>query len=181
MALAAGVLLAAVALAGAVIVIRDRQGKVVQRIPVPPGHTGTVEQEPLRNPGGPKPPGDDPLAAFARPNIPDAERFDWQPKELVAIYGTHRWKYWEPRKYWEPQAHAAALTFADDGQTLLVLLRIPVFGRADNIPVQEAATGKECFRIERRNLVGAAYSADGRITATVAVLKTIGPWRSATP
>ncbi len=161
-ALAAGVLFAAVTLAGVVIVIRDRQGKVVQQVPVPPGHTGHIEQEPSQDLGGAKPPGDDPLAVFARKSIPAAERFDWQPKELVAVYGTHRWKYWGL------QVHAAALTFADNGQDLLVLPAVPVFGTPHRIPVQEAATGKERFPIERPNLVGATYSAEGRITATMA-------------
>src|SRR5262249_22319343 len=32
---------------------------------------------------------------FWADGVPARERFDWQPKELVAVLGEHRWRHWE--------------------------------------------------------------------------------------
>ena len=48
----------------------------------------------------------DPLA------IPSLERFDWQPKELVAVLGEHRGRPWTPVNF-------AGLSYSADGKTIL--------------------------------------------------------------
>ena len=103
-----------------------------------------------------------PLPTIALSPIPDSERFDWQPKELVGVFGTHRWKYWGPHGWWP------ALTFSADGKDLLVLPRMAAPGQPELLSIREAATGRERLRIDRPNLIGAAYSADGRLMATLA-------------
>ncbi len=121
--LAAGILLAGAVLAGTVIVIRDKQGKVIQTIPVPPEATVAIEPEQPRE--AKRPQGADPLGALARKNIPEKERFDWQPAELVAIFGTHAWRSWlGPLQFPLPlDNQPLVLDFTRDGRQVIALDR----------------------------------------------------------
>jgi WD40 repeat protein len=77
-ALAAGLLAAVALFAGIVIIISARHGNKVVEDPVPPGGSFTTA------PADPFP-----LARLDRAKIPAEDRFDCQPKELVAVAGEH--------------------------------------------------------------------------------------------
>jgi WD40 repeat protein/serine/threonine protein kinase len=53
---------------------------------VPPGPTISSAKEPTR----------DPLSDLQAGDIPEAERFEGQPKGLVAVLGSRRWRHWGP-------------------------------------------------------------------------------------
>jgi hypothetical protein len=92
-AVAGGLLLAAVI----VIRIKGTDGKETE-IKVPEGSKVEVEQGgrvvAIIGPGQPAAPVASPLDKLDPAQIPAAERFDWQPKELVAVLGEHRRRHW---------------------------------------------------------------------------------------
>jgi WD40 repeat protein len=91
---AAGLLLLVGGVAAAVVVIiRDRNNKEVGRVVVPEGGKAEVVEE-GKGPGVPQGKGDSPLDRLDPKLIPAEERFDWQPKELVAVIGEHRGRHW---------------------------------------------------------------------------------------
>jgi hypothetical protein len=76
-----------------------------------------------------------PLDKLRQADIPEAERFAGQPKELVKIVGTQAWHSWRVDGYGSP---LASLVFDTDGKTVLVCTSI-----RNTIRVADAATGKE--------------------------------------
>jgi WD40 repeat protein len=69
-----------------------------------------------------------PFDRFRPEQIPAHERFDWQPKELVAIYGEHRQRMW---------GTVYAVALSPDGK------RVAGGGEFDTIRVWDTATGYE--------------------------------------
>jgi WD40 repeat protein len=46
-----------------------------------------------------RPPAPGPLDALERAKVPAAERFPWQPEEVVAVLGQHRGRHWTPQRH----------------------------------------------------------------------------------
>ena len=99
--LAPALLFATLVLAGLVLVIRNKQGEIVTVVPLNKDDSFQVVPDTDLKPssGAPKPDGKtpsanpgqlSPLDRLDAANIPQAERFSWQPKELVAVLGEHR-------------------------------------------------------------------------------------------
>jgi serine/threonine-protein kinase len=84
------------------------------------------EQPPVVDPPAPKQPAT--LDALDAKDIPADEKFSWQPKELVGVFGTHKWRHWGPIK---------ALAFGTTGHELAS------FGDDDSIRICDANTGQE--------------------------------------
>jgi WD40 repeat protein len=106
-----------------------------------------------------KPGGDDPLRFLDAESILSAEKFDWQPKELVAVFGTHAWRHWNRDLY---SRHDVSdylhLAFAPDGQGVIVLDRYGAgynsfAADGDVAKAWDAATGRRL----RKFLLSGAY------------------------
>ena len=108
------------------------------------------------------PPGpESPLDALDPAKIPEAERFPWQPKELVAVYGTHAWQgLGDP--FWLETAN---------GDQLLAAAH---FG--NTLRVTEAATGKVIASFTHE--LGVPKVLDGNLTYSDSYIsadgKTVG-------
>jgi serine/threonine protein kinase/WD40 repeat protein len=114
-------------------------------------------REPLKHPDGASGGSRSPLDDLGPGNIPPAERFDWQPPELVAVFGTHAWRHWGDGV----TAECPGLVFTADGKSVLALgssRRWGLNGRADLFRISDAATGKDraVFRLSGARL--AAWS-----------------------
>jgi WD40 repeat protein len=95
----------------------------------------------------PPPPG--PLDRLDPASIPAAERFDWQPKELVAVLGDHRQRHW---------GGVTSVAWSADGK------RIASGGEDYVIRVWDAETMREraVLRGHTRSVRSVALSPDGR-------------------
>lgn len=87
--------------AGIIIIVRDKQGKEIARIEVKDAKSVEVIDDGKAPPKDAEPPrvqlpvGASPFDRFQAKDIPAAERFDWQPKELVAVLGEHgKMRHW---------------------------------------------------------------------------------------
>jgi serine/threonine protein kinase/WD40 repeat protein/Leucine-rich repeat (LRR) protein len=69
-----------------------------------------------------------PLDALDPANISESERYDWQPKELVAVLGSHAWRHW---------GAVEGVAIHRDGTW------IASAGLADGVRLWDAATGRE--------------------------------------
>lgn len=102
-AVAVGLIGVLAAAAGVIIKITRKDGKV-EEVELKPGDKFEV----VENPGG-VPAAATPLALDPG-KIPEAERFPWQPKELVAVLGEHRGRHWGTvqQVLWDPQGKFVA-------------------------------------------------------------------------
>jgi WD40 repeat protein len=93
------------------------------------------------------PPG--PLDRLDPATIPAAERFDWQPQELVAVLGEHRQRHW---------GVVVSVAWSTDGK------RIASGGEDDVIRVWDAETMREraVLRGHRGPVRSVVFSGDGR-------------------
>ncbi len=91
-------------LAGIIITVKDKDGNIISKLFGPDGATVEVtsgdESDTKIKTGDP----DSPVRRVAGPNpmdnldpaaIPEAERFSWPPKDLVAVVGEHRGRAWD--------------------------------------------------------------------------------------
>jgi WD40 repeat protein len=110
-----------------------------------------VSLEPTRPPAPfafiPPPPG--PLDRLDPERIPAAERFAWQPPELVAVLGEHRQRLW---------GWAWSVAWSADGKS------IASGGTDDVIRIWDAATMREraVLRGPKSDVLGVAFAPDGR-------------------
>jgi serine/threonine protein kinase/WD40 repeat protein len=102
----------------------------------------------------PVPFGQSPLDKLDPAAIPAEERFDWQPKELVAVVGEHRGRHWVD--IW-------SLSFSADGKTIACAgwLRGRLF---DAMTLRETAFPSGVPH--RHPINGVAFSGDGKTMAT---------------
>ncbi len=104
-----------------------------------------------------------PLDRLDPANIPDIERLDWQPKELVAILGSHRLRH---------QAGVVRVALSPDGKTLATAT---VTG---DIVLFDAATGKELKRLGNHggDVLSLAFDEDGQLLASAGLDGTAKMW-----
>ena len=93
-----------------------------------------------------------PLDRLDAANIPDLERLDWQPKELVAVLGSHRLRH---------QATVVRVALTPDGK------RLATATSTGDIVVWDAATGKERNRLGSMegDILALAFHKDGQLLA----------------
>src|SRR5262249_51244753 len=93
-----------------------------------------------------------PLDRLEAANIPDLERLDWQPKELVAVLGSHRLRH---------QAAGVRVALSADGK------RLASATLTGDIVVWDAATGKERKRLGsmEADVLALAFHKDGQLLA----------------
>lgn len=84
------------------------------------------------------------LAQLRAEDIPPHERFEWQPKQLVAVLGSHRFRHWGG-------VTGVACT-PDDKQIISA-------GGDDRVCIWDAATGNELFSLPGSNM---AVTPDGQ-------------------
>jgi len=195
-AVAAGLLAGALVavIAADVIVIRGKDGKVVAEVPLPEGGSvakvdGKGKVTPLVVPPPAPVAGRSPFDALDPARIPAAERFPWQPKELVAVLGEHRQRYWAPTRYLRVSPdgkqiaafvgdHKPTFTAVWDVPTQRELHRIqdPLDGRAlDGYPVGFMPDGKLVTQL-------AVWDISGREPRRLSTFKqSIGRWACFTP
>jgi eukaryotic-like serine/threonine-protein kinase len=118
---------------------------------------------------------DDLLRGLARKNIPEAERFDWQPDELVAVFGTHAWRHWGDFH----NTDGPLLGFTDDGKNVIAV-HCPGRGAGsiltgDVLRVTDAATGKDLATYTLPNASRATYLPEARLVGLLA--GEHGNWR----
>ncbi len=100
------------------------------------------------------------------PPIPAAERFDWQPKELVAVFGTHGWRHWSTGVW---NSAPPGLFFREDGKGLTAMAA----HRYSDAPVDDvlrfwdAATGRGLGVVRLPGLRQTVYAPDGSAVATL--------------
>jgi WD40 repeat protein/tRNA A-37 threonylcarbamoyl transferase component Bud32 len=119
---------------------------------LPPGEAGPVgggDEGPPRAAA----PGASPLDRLKADDIPKEDRFDWQPKELVAVLGEHRLRHWDG---------TGAVAFSPDGKTLATT------GKDNLIRLWDPETGQEkgVLKGHRAWPLCLAYSADGKLLAS---------------
>ncbi len=104
--------------------------------------------------------GPSPLDALDAAAIPAAEKFDWQPKELVGVYGSHAARHW---------GSGSGLAVSPDGQTIAT-------GGTDNtIRLWDATTLQPRGEIAGLNAVARrfTFSKDGRLLLTLATVDSV--------
>ncbi len=147
---------AAVAVGAIVIIVRDKNGNEVGKLSVPDGGSAQVINDGDKKPNETKKPdetkksetivaGNSPLDLLDPAQIPAAERYPWQPKELVAVIGEHRGRNW---------GGIFNVAYSPDGKT--------VFSAGDGVFLWDAETLRE-----RGALPGnyAAFTPDGKTLA----------------
>jgi hypothetical protein len=142
LALVAALALGGVAVLAQQIIVRvhDRDGRVAE-VPVRPGGAvevvkdGEVVGRFQAGGAGALQPGlsAGPLDRLRREDIPAAERFDWQPKELVQVLGSHAWRHW---------GGSLGLAFGKDGKQVIAL--------GQDLHVWDAATFRDMAASRRR-------------------------------
>jgi WD40 repeat protein/tRNA A-37 threonylcarbamoyl transferase component Bud32 len=147
---AAGVVAALAIVLGVVIALKTRRGNEevsdARRQPpvadVPPPVRPDVHPVPLPATGPP-------LDGLRPELIPAAERFAWQPKELVAVLGEHRQRSWG--NVWE-------VAYTPDGKTVVSR------GGSDTLYLWEAATLRLRAHLQGHpdNITAMALSPNGR-------------------
>jgi eukaryotic-like serine/threonine-protein kinase len=128
--------------------------KVALESPPSPGASSPFPFKPL-------PPG--PLDRLDPAQIPAAERFAWQPKELVAVLGEHRQRHW---------GRVSCVAWSKDGK------RVASGGDNNVIRVWDAETMRELavLRGHTRDVLGVAFSPDGRRILSGSLDKTLRLW-----
>jgi WD40 repeat protein/serine/threonine protein kinase len=99
--------------------------------------------------------------------IPSEERFDWQPKELVAVLGEHRLRHW---------GAGLALGFTPDGKELFS------YGGENVVRYWDPTTGRErktCPGLKGW-MLPVVFSADGRFIVTGSKDFTLRKWEITT-
>jgi WD40 repeat protein len=160
-----------------IIRIKDKDGNVVAENKVPRGGAFEVVKDGNNPPE--QPPASYPLVKlqthFApldqlRPeDIPAAERFDGQPKELVQVLGSHAWHDWG---HW---SLTPGLAFGKDGKQVIAL--------GPDLRVWDAATNRDIarFQVKERYLGGEpqafGYSPDGKVIGGLFGDREYWEWR----
>jgi WD40 repeat protein len=136
---AAAVLLVAAVVAGVALLNQDRNGDEVGRVPVPEGDKG--------GPGKTEPPADPgPFAKLDPKLIPAADRFPWQPKELVAVVGEHRQRHF---------GRVLTVVCTPDGATV-------VSAAADGVRIWDGRTMEQKAWLREAADLGVGLSPDGK-------------------
>ena len=82
-----------------------------------------------------------PLDDLQPEDIPAAERFDWQPQEMVQVLGSHAWRHWGDYQH----VPGPALAFSDDGKQVIVIEGTHhnfVGSGRNELRIWDAATGR---------------------------------------
>lgn len=99
-----------------IVSIRTKDGRVIEKTINVPGEVAEIsvavkDREPKKKPGKPRVvAGPSPFDELDPAVIPEEERFTWQPKELVAVLGSHRQRMW---------TGAASVAMSGDGSLCL--------------------------------------------------------------
>jgi WD40 repeat protein len=140
------------------VVTITRGGKQVVRVSLEPAGPARVASSfRFESP----PPG--PLDRLDPAGIPATERFDWQPKQLVAVLGEHRQRQWAP---------VPSVAWSADGK------RIASGGRDGVIRVWDAETMREqaVLHGHTRAVMSVAISHDGRHILSASWDATVRWW-----
>jgi WD40 repeat protein/serine/threonine protein kinase len=92
--------------------------------------------------------------------IPTDERFERQPKQLVAVLGERRWRHW---------GMAFAVALSPDGESV-------ASGGQDGIRLWNAKTGAERAAFDAPWVVAVAYSAGGKRLVSLTRDGTVSTW-----
>src|SRR5262249_17607464 len=107
------------------------------------------------------------IAPVTTQPIPPEERFDWQPKELVAVLGEHRLRHW---------GTALVVSFTADGKELCS------YGGDNVVRYWDPATGRERRACpgQKSWFLPLMFTADGRTVVTASQDNSLHRWEIAT-